>query len=258
MLLVEILGTALPAGGLSEPMPSTGLVSGALIKMRIDKRFGQRHGMAPVLLPVSRKPPQHQLHETTDEIGALASGQNQQARVVGQQRQARASLLVSPADKLVASLEVQRRRVPGRQRQPLASIRRDVTQMFAHQLRILEVMMLGQQLIESLHFIGWDGRHNQMNEYLLFIDGRLAKADLRGWFHSRSIKSCRRVVPQNLSLLFPPKTYSHRKTRPTGSWMQHDSYLERRLGCEYTHKPSAYAFLLWRVSQSAWQPTTWR
>src|SRR3989442_6443504 len=104
MRLVESLGTALRAGGWSEPMPSTGLVSGALIKMRIDKRFGQRHGMAPVLLPVSRKPPQHQLHETTDEIGALASGQNQQARVVGQQRQARAALRVSPAGQMGARL----------------------------------------------------------------------------------------------------------------------------------------------------------
>src|SRR6266581_964479 len=55
MLLVEILGAAFPAGSLSEPIPSAGLVSGALIEMRIDKGFGQRDPMAPAVFPVLRR-----------------------------------------------------------------------------------------------------------------------------------------------------------------------------------------------------------
>ena len=52
MLLVEILGAALPAGSLSESVPSAGLVGGALIEVRIDKCFRQRHWVAPTLFPV--------------------------------------------------------------------------------------------------------------------------------------------------------------------------------------------------------------
>jgi hypothetical protein len=75
-------------------------------------------------------------------------------------------------------------------------------------------MMLGQQVIEAVHRFRRDDLDDQMNENLLFIDGGLAKSGSAGLFHSGSIKSCRRVVPQNPSLLFPVNTYSYRKTRP--------------------------------------------
>ena len=113
MLLVEILSAALPAGGLSEPVPAAGLVSGALVEVRIDKGFGQRHWMAPVLLPILRQPGQHQLHKTADQVRTLADRQNQQAGVIDHQGQALAPLLLRPADKAIAGLEVQRRRTPG-------------------------------------------------------------------------------------------------------------------------------------------------
>src|SRR6266550_619283 len=66
MLLVEILGATLPTGGLSQSVPSAGLVGSALIEVRIDKGFRQRHRMTPTLLPVLRQPPQHELHKTAD------------------------------------------------------------------------------------------------------------------------------------------------------------------------------------------------
>src|SRR5213075_1338420 len=101
MLLVEILGAAFPAGSLSEPIPPAGLVSGALIEMRIDKGFGQSNPMAPALFPVLRQPGQHQLHEAADQIGTPAGGQKQQAGIILQKRQERAPLFFVPADEAV-------------------------------------------------------------------------------------------------------------------------------------------------------------
>src|SRR5712691_4951519 len=76
-------------------------------------------------------------------------------------------------------------------------------------------MMSGQQLIEAIHVLGRDGLDHQMNENLLFIDRGPAKPVSCSSFHPGSIKSCNRVVPQNLSLRFWVTLYSCPKTRPT-------------------------------------------
>jgi hypothetical protein len=55
--------------------------------------------------------------------------------------------------------------------------------MFAHQSPILQIMMLGQQLIESIHFLRRNGLHHQMNENLLFTSRGLAKAG-KSSFHA--------------------------------------------------------------------------
>ena len=161
MLLVEVLRAALPAGRLSQSAPAAGLVSGALIDVRIDKRFGQRHRMPPTLFPVLREARQHQLHKPADQIGAPAQRQNQQPRIIDHQRQARAPLLLNPADEAVASSDVQRRGTPSGQRHPLAPIFGHVTKMFAHQLGAFQIMMFGD---ESVAFFDSISRHKPYDQ----------------------------------------------------------------------------------------------
>ena len=59
--------------------------------------------------------------------------------------------------------------------------------MFPHQLCILQIVILSQELIESLHFSRWDRLHIQMDQNLLLIGGGLAKAG-SGSFHARQHK----------------------------------------------------------------------
>ena len=75
----------------------------------------------------------------------MTIGQNQQAGVVDQQRQARAPLLVGPADEAVARLEVQRGGIPRGQRQPLTAIGGHVAQMFADQPAVFQIVMFGDE-----------------------------------------------------------------------------------------------------------------
>ena len=53
VLLIKVLGIALPTGGASQVKPTTHLVGGALVETRIDEGLDQSEGMSPALLPVS-------------------------------------------------------------------------------------------------------------------------------------------------------------------------------------------------------------
>ncbi len=159
--------------------------------------------MAPALYPVGREPREHELHKPADEIGTVALGQHQQARVVDQQRQARAPLLVGPADEAVARLEVQRGGIPRGQRQPLTAIGGHVAQMFADQLAVLQIVMFGHELIEALDLVGRHESHGQMDEKLLFIGSGLAKAGEFFLFHARQGKKMQPGCPaKSFSPLF--------------------------------------------------------
>jgi hypothetical protein len=162
--------------------------------MGIDEGFGQRHRMTPVFLPVVGKAREHQLHEATDEIGLVRLGQDQQAGVVDQQRQARAALLLGPADELVARLEMQGGRVPSGQRQPLIPISGDIAHVLAHELGVLQIVMFGDELIEAGHFRWRHGADVELDENLLFIGRGLAKAE-RFLFHGRQPKKTRPACP---------------------------------------------------------------
>src|SRR5438445_6288401 len=195
MLLVEILGAAFPARGLSQPIPPAGPVRGALIQMRIDKGFGQRHRMAPALFPVLRQPSQHQLHKAADQIGTLAGRQNQQAGVIDQKPQARAPLFLGPADEAVARFEVQRRRTPASQRQPLAPILAHIAQVFAYELAVFQIVMFRDELIESIYLIDSRRPYQKMRQNLLFVGGGLAEASEFFLFHAREHKKMQPSCP---------------------------------------------------------------
>ena len=67
--------------------------------------------------------------------------------------------------------------------------------MFTDQLAVLQIVMFGQKLIESLDFIGPHKPYSQVDEDLLFIDRGIAKA---GWFfmlHGQQHKKMRTGCP---------------------------------------------------------------
>src|SRR5208337_1887501 len=69
--------------------------------------------MAPSALPIRTQAPEHELHETADQVGIMAIGQDTQTRVVDYQSQPLAPLLLSPTDKLIPRFEVKSGSAPG-------------------------------------------------------------------------------------------------------------------------------------------------
>src|SRR5439155_24233936 len=119
-----------------------------------------------------------------------------------------------PTDKVIAGLEVQRGGTPSGQRQPLATVLGYITKVFTHQMGALQIMVLGDELIELLNLIGGCQPHDQMVENLLLIGRLLAKDGCFFLFHAGSIKKRGRVVPQNMLSHSPPKACCYPKTRP--------------------------------------------
>src|SRR6266496_896566 len=60
--------------------------------------------------------------------------------------------------------------------------------MFADQMAVFQIVMLGEELIEALDLLGRYESHGQMDENLLFIGSGLAKADEFFLFHAREGK----------------------------------------------------------------------
>src|SRR5262249_54536286 len=198
-----LLRVAFTAGGVPQAVPAAGLVSSALVEVRIDNRFGQRHWMTPVLLPILGEPPEHQLHKTADQIGALTGRKHHQARVIDHQRQARAPLLLRPADEVVAGLDVECGGVPTGQSQPLPAIFGHITKVLPDQLSALQVMMLNKQLVESFDLVGGYGPDRQMDQNLLFIGSGLTKT-CRFFFHARQLGKMQPGCPgKRIQLLLP-------------------------------------------------------
>ena len=75
----------------------------------------------------------------------MTLGQDEEAGVAHEQRQAAAPLLIAPADPLIAGAQVAGGRGPGQQGQPAPAMRGDVTQMLAHQRGAFEVVMFDEQ-----------------------------------------------------------------------------------------------------------------
>jgi len=147
MLDVIIRRVPFPAGGASEMGPAADFVGGPLVELRIDKRLDHGHRVFPTLQPVGGEACEHQFHEAADQIRRMAVGQDQQARVVGDETAAAATLLGRPADELIPRFEMQRGRAPGGHGQPLALVEQSIAQLLAHQSRVVQVMMLHDQLV---------------------------------------------------------------------------------------------------------------
>jgi hypothetical protein len=118
--------------------------------------------------------------------------------VVGHQRQTSSSLIVIPANPLVARSNVAGRRRPAQQRQPLALILDHVTQTLARQFRILEIVVLEDQLVPSFLFLRRHQPHDDLLQHRGF--GPIRQCDLRFW-HPNEQNKCRR--PCSASTLSP-------------------------------------------------------
>src|SRR5678815_2054843 len=101
--------------------------------------------MMEAALPVRRKPLQHQLHHAAGQIGIVRLGQNDKASIVGDESSPPSTLLRCPTDELIAAFKVAGTCAPTAQGQPLSAKARDVTQLLAHQLMGMEVVMLLHQ-----------------------------------------------------------------------------------------------------------------
>ena len=84
---------------------------------------------------------------------------DEQTALIDYQRQTAAFLPIRPANPLLAQLEFVSCGAPHQQRHPLALVLRDVAQLFADKLRAVQIMGLGNELIEPLAFIGLDEAH---------------------------------------------------------------------------------------------------
>ena len=131
----------------------------------------------------------------------MTGGQNQQPRVVGQERQADAALFLDPADEDVARLEVQGRRAPGGQSQPLALVCGDVADMFAHDAGVFEVVMRNDEGIEAFDFMRLDGPHGEVFQDVLFVRRGLPMPD-RIFLHARERKESQTTCP--VQSIIPP------------------------------------------------------
>ena len=111
-------------------------------QLRIHECLHQGHRVSPALLPVRAEPPKHQLHKAADQIRRMALRQNEQPRVVGDQPEALAPLLIIPTDKLLSPPQMQRGRRPERQTQPFPFVSRHIAHLFSHGQSGVEVVML--------------------------------------------------------------------------------------------------------------------
>src|SRR5208337_4106764 len=154
--------------------------------------------MAPSALPIRTQAPEHELHETADQVGIMAIGQDTQTRVVDYQSQPLAPLLLSPTDKLIPRFEVKSGSAPGGHGQPLAFPKDRVTQLLAHQLRAVQVMVIEKNLITFLEVLGLNQQldgHAQQNG--LFV-GRGPTKRRFALFHARRLKNFFPDVPQKV------------------------------------------------------------
>jgi len=86
--------------------------------------------------------------------------------------------------------------------------------MFAHDLCVLQIVVLGDLLIEALDLIGRHQLDRQMDENLLFIGRGLAKARKFFLFHSRQRKKMRSDCPAKSFNPFRASNLSLRKNAP--------------------------------------------
>ena len=131
--------------------------------------------MTVALLPVHRKTGQDQLQNAAGQIGIVDFGQNDEARIVGDEGATTTALLGRPADELVARFEMPSRRAPTGQSQPLAAIGDHITELLPDQMVIVQVMVLDDEGFIASPFLGKDGPDSEAIQNVLFVGLRTAE-----------------------------------------------------------------------------------
>ena len=168
---VEVLRLATETGRRPQELPAAGLVGGTESDLAIHETLDRDNRMAVDRQPIGRKPGTAQTQRPAREIGELlALGQDQAAAVLGQELPAGGALGGRPTQPGIAGLEMKGWSAPAQQNQPLALVLGDVTELLADELRVLEVMALGDQRIPAVGFGGGDEPDPQSVEHGLFGD----------------------------------------------------------------------------------------
>src|ERR1035437_3539677 len=97
---VEILPAAPVALRLPQQGPSASLVTGAQELLRIHETLRHQNPVPIEIGPILAEPLQAQLHQPAGQIGLVPTFQNQEASVVGPQRQTPLLLRAIPANPL--------------------------------------------------------------------------------------------------------------------------------------------------------------
>ena len=82
--------------------------------------------------------------------------------------QASASLIIVPTNPSIPGAYMISRRGPAQQRQPLSPIFNHITQSLTHQIGILQVVMLADQLVLAGLFLGSHLPHGDFAQYRRF------------------------------------------------------------------------------------------
>lgn len=98
MLDIEVAAHTAKAVGLTQFLPAVGHVNGAAKLFGIDECFDQHDRVGVALLPVGAQALEGQAQGTGTQIGTGFVGQEQEAAVIDEERQAAAALLFGPAD----------------------------------------------------------------------------------------------------------------------------------------------------------------
>ncbi len=150
---VVIAPMTAPAVGLAQFAPAAGRINCTAKLGNIDEGFDHQHRMAVRALPIGGKAIQGQAQHLARQVGHGALGQDKEAAVVSHQAQATVALSSAPSDPLVAMLEVLGWSAEDQQGQPLTlGIGGHVVEAFAHRFEASQIVMLIEQLFETLQF----------------------------------------------------------------------------------------------------------
>ena len=151
-LRVRVLAVAVPvageAAGASYLDPVGGAVDGAPEVRRVHEGLRQKQVVAEAGRPVVHQTARAQREHPRAEV-ALTAGEDQKARVVGDEVQTAELDAIVPADPAVARPALQRRRREHRQRQPAPSMVSDIAHGLAHPRHRAEIVVRLHQVAEA-------------------------------------------------------------------------------------------------------------
>src|ERR1035437_4660611 len=142
---------ARPAGSLTHPNPVGRLVTSAPESVRLHEGFQQVNGVVVALLPVGSDAPGNLRQNMAGQMGHPHPGQDQKTAVVGDELQARSTLLRRPTDPLVSisALPGGSAKEQAGQLDPGATPNQ-IAEVLANGTAIAQIMMLGQIPPEQL------------------------------------------------------------------------------------------------------------
>ena len=126
------LAGAAKAAGIAHIGPVRCAVDGAVEVARIDKGLEQPQGVAKACVPIVRQSAFAQRQDARSEIAMMVLGQDQEARMVGNQMQAVVLEAKVPANPLIAGRALPGRGAEAQQRQPLLAPSRYIPQGVAN------------------------------------------------------------------------------------------------------------------------------